>query len=582
MKEKIIFSLLLIRSIAQAQLPADWSNYPGGVSIATDAANNSYTANWDYNPAGDITLTKRNASGSVLWNASFNNTDNTRHEVATWVETDNSGNILVSGTIRSGYSNPVNAASLLMKFNASGNLLWRVVFESSFDGSYTRKCLVDAGNNIYVLGVGSGPGGFVTKVKKFNPSGVSLWSYFDNAGIGAAINFKFTPDSCLLISGRGITGSINGYAKIDLNGNNIWNHAGINSLTTGDAAGDASGNAYLINGAYTSPGSILKKISPTGIVLWNDTNLITAYRVEVGSDNYPVICGFPSSGSGGAAFMKFDAGGNMIWQNLDADGPSFSLLMHAQMKLDASNAAYLAAGTLFEMAICKVNSNGSSSWTGTAPGGHASAFAIGADHNIYVTGGTTARFIQAQPCLTPSGTSTAAITASQVRLKWNLIPGAVQYEVWYKKAAASKWKKRFVNGQNKSITVKNLLCNTSYEWKIRTLCDTIGVDEVSSFSPVISFSTVACRYTNSTPEKQLKTSVYPNPAADYLTLSSTISCDGKTMIRIYNASGSLVMEKFISDPKVDVRALNNGFYYINIITAEKVLNSKFIIEKGNN
>ena len=109
MKTKLILTLLLCTSLVQAQVTVDWFNYPGGVSLAMDSANNVYTANWDYNPAGDITLTKRDAAGNILWDASYNNTDNTRHEVATWVETDHDGNILVSGTIRSGFSNPVNS-----------------------------------------------------------------------------------------------------------------------------------------------------------------------------------------------------------------------------------------------------------------------------------------------------------------------------------------------------------------------------------------------------------------------------------------------------------------------------------------
>ncbi|MBK7171981.1 MAG: hypothetical protein IPH84_01830 [Bacteroidales bacterium] len=73
-----------------------------------------------------------------------------------------------------------------------------------------------------------------------------MWSYIDNAGIGVPVNFKFTPDNKLLISCRSIYGSINGYAKIDLDGNNIWNLAGINSLTVGDAAGDVFGNLHLL------------------------------------------------------------------------------------------------------------------------------------------------------------------------------------------------------------------------------------------------------------------------------------------------------------------------------------------------
>ena len=45
-----------------------------------------------------------------------------------------------------------------------------------------------------------------------------------------------------------------------------------------------------------------------------------------------------------------------MWQNLNADGIQ-NLLLHSQMLLDNRNNAYLAAGTLFQMAVCKVNSD---------------------------------------------------------------------------------------------------------------------------------------------------------------------------------------------------------------------------------
>jgi hypothetical protein len=377
----------------KAQVSVNWFNYPNGVSVATDSLNNVYTAYWDYNPAGDITLTKRNVAGTILWNAAYNNTDNTKHEMATWVATDHAGNILVSGTIRSGYSNPVNAASLLMKFSPAGTLLWRVVYESSFDGSSTTKCLVDANNNIYVLGIGTGPNGQVTKVKKFNPSGVSVWNYFD-AGIGAPINFKFTPDHKILIVHRSITGILNGYSKIDLNGNNVWSLGGISSTTVGDAAGDAFGNTYMVNG---SP-SQLKKLSPTGTLIWSQpNNNMNGSKVEVGTDHKPVIAGYPMSGFG-VVMMKYDSSGTFLWQNLDADGPGLSLLALTPMRLDSCNAAYIAGGTMSLMAVCKVNSNGASEWAITTSSGYPVWFAFGTDNRVFVTGGTTASIINNAPC----------------------------------------------------------------------------------------------------------------------------------------------------------------------------------------
>ncbi|MBL0066148.1 MAG: hypothetical protein IPP38_14310 [Bacteroidetes bacterium] len=88
-------------------------------------------------------------------------------------------------------------------------------------------------------------------------------------------------------------------------------------------------------------GSVLQKLSPGGSLIWADTNSITAFRVEVGNDNNPVICGFPNSGTPGAAFIKYSSAGNVLWQNLDADGPGYALLLHAQMRMDIDNAAYL-------------------------------------------------------------------------------------------------------------------------------------------------------------------------------------------------------------------------------------------------
>lgn len=417
MKNILFIHFMFLGLISQAQVTVGWFNYPGGVAVATDQSNNVYTANWDYNPAGDITLTKRNSSGSILWNASFDNTDNARHEVATWVETDNAGNVLVSGTIRSGYSNPVNAASVLMKYNSAGSLLWRVVYESTFDGSSTTKCLIDINNNIYVLGIGTGPNGQVTKVKKFNSSGVSLWNYFDS-GIGAPITFKFTPDNKIVIVHRGITGSLNGFSKIDLNGNNIWSIASVASLSIGDAAGDAFGNTYIINGG--NPGSILKKISPTGTALWTQTISINGNKVEVGTDNNPVVGGYAAVGYG-VAVMKYDSNGSMLWQNLDADGPGLIFLALAPMKLDASNAAYVAGSTMSQMGLCKVNSNGTSAWSATTSSGYPVCMDFGTDNSVYLTGGTTARFIQSGSVpapVAPTNLTAVANGSSVINLNW--------------------------------------------------------------------------------------------------------------------------------------------------------------------
>jgi uncharacterized repeat protein (TIGR01451 family) len=220
-----------------------------------------------------------------------------------------------------------------------------------------------------------------------------LWTWYDPAGIGAPVWFKFTPDGNLVISGRGTVGSISGYAKIDRHGGTIWTLPGVASLTRGDAAGDSLGNTYLIDGDNsTSGGSLLRKLAPSGALLWQRTQPLSAQRVEVAADGGAVIAGFPASGAG-TAFMRYDADGDERWRNLDADGPDLLMLLHAQLLLDADDNAYLAAGTLFDMAVNRVDADGRTAWVALAPGSFAIAMALGSAGSVYVVGGNAAKFV---------------------------------------------------------------------------------------------------------------------------------------------------------------------------------------------
>lgn len=383
---------VLAAASASAQVTVDWNIYERGNAIAVDARNNVYTVDYEQNLGEEMTLTKRDVNGNLLWTASYDQTDRTKWETATWVTVDHAGNIIVTGTSMSGYSNPVNAASIAMKFDTDGNLLWRQVYESSFDGSYTRRCLVDANDNVYVLGMGSGPAGYVSKIKKFDPNGNPVWDWYDSHGIGVPMHFKLSPDGHLLVTGRFLYGSYNGYAKVDLSGQSVWGFT-LPSYLIGDLAGDSLGDTYVLSSeALPTARNVLKKVDPAGVQLWETRHDLLASRIEIGPDDLAVACGYPTTGFG-AAFVKVDAAGNELWKNLDADGAQ-SLFLHAQMAVDARGAAYLAAGTLFDMAVCKVNPDGSSSWTALTRGGYSIAMALSEhDRSVFVVGGNTARLL---------------------------------------------------------------------------------------------------------------------------------------------------------------------------------------------
>jgi hypothetical protein len=69
-------------------------------------------------------------------------------------------------------------------------------------------------------------------------------------------------------------------------------------------------------------------------------------------------------------------------------------MLHARLIMDQHDNIYLAAGTLTEMAVCKVNSDGTSAWTVTLPGSYANDITLGSDNDVYVVGGNTARINQ--------------------------------------------------------------------------------------------------------------------------------------------------------------------------------------------
>jgi uncharacterized repeat protein (TIGR01451 family) len=374
-------------SSVHAYIATEWTSNPGGLAIATDASDNVYTAHSDINPGSEINLTKRDSAGNTLWVASAPNID-VGYEVANWLSIDNNGNIIVTGILQGGsFENRTNRAGLVMKFDPAGNLLWSQNFDGIDNGSYTRTNRVDSNNNIYVLGVGNG---IIAKVKKYAPNGTLRWSYGDIGTLTYPYNLNITLQNNVLVmtSASAISGSIV-YAKLDTNGNQLWRKL-LSSRSSGYAADDSLGNTYLVHMEYgvTDEGTVIKKLSSTGTLIWETKRkgMITPF-VIVGSDNAPVISGLRPSV--GAAFVKYASDGNVLWQNLDADGPGFALQQWSPSQMDDENNVYVQGLG----ALCKVNNNGAPAWA-TSNNSNNSGFSVGSDYSVYTVGATTAKLIE--------------------------------------------------------------------------------------------------------------------------------------------------------------------------------------------
>jgi hypothetical protein len=395
MKQALLSTLLALASAAAWAQTLTWSVEPRGVAIAADAAENVYTVDGDANPAGDITLTKTSPQGVWLFTVKHDNTDATRHELPSGVDTDSLGGAYVSGTVRSGFSNPVNAHAVLMRFAADGALRWRVVLGSDFDGGSSFRVLRDAADNAYVLGLGPTPAGVRMRIHKLTPEGVSSVLWTDTAGIGAPTQFKWGLDGTLVVAARSITGQLGGAARIALNGTTLTLSTQTPALSAVDAAADAQGNLYIASIDPALNQGRLQRLSAGFGGSWLRHDTIGMIRVDAVPGGGVIVGGTPNATGFGTAFARYAEDGTQLWANRDADGPQMNMLGHAQMRLDAAGNAYLAGNTLGQMALTRVNADGSSAWARSVPFGSGVALAFGAGTQaVYLVGGQTARIDQ--------------------------------------------------------------------------------------------------------------------------------------------------------------------------------------------
>ena len=179
----ITIPFLLMTIYATAQPALAWERRYNGtpdlsdeaVSIAVDAAGNSYVTGSAFAPNGtlDIVTIKYSPSGQQMWLESYNGTGNGNDQGAELV-LDNAGNVYVTG-----YSNNLNSFNdvTTIKYNNSGVLQW-VSFHNGSSNNYDQgnALQVDANGNVYVVGYVTASNytyDFVTI--KYNSLGVQQW-----------------------------------------------------------------------------------------------------------------------------------------------------------------------------------------------------------------------------------------------------------------------------------------------------------------------------------------------------------------------------------------------------------------------
>jgi len=181
-------------------------------------------------------------------------------------------------------------------------------------------------------------------------------------------------------------------------------------------------------------------------------------------------------------------------------------------------------------------------------------------------------------CAPPVPVGSIPMSPTSVKVKWNAVPGAVKYQIKYRPVGAPTWLNKTVDAPALIKKLNGLVCDTDYEWKIRTQC---ADGSLSAYSALQNFTTADCRIGGVTEDAEM--TLYPNPAGTAVTID-VAGLDEEAMINIYDLSGKLLFTRDVefSDEFIyhlDVNDLANGIYMIQVSSGNVSLYQQLVVQK---
>jgi hypothetical protein len=235
------------------------NNQPQDVVI--DSAGNAYVAGgaWigdNENGGFDLFLLKYAPDGTLVWDRTIGKSGD-RWDVGYSIALDPAENPVVAGYTQPFFFNPL-IDGYLVKFSASGNLLWERDRESYSNGFGWKRVVVNAAGRIYAFGEIAPPGELSHLwTSQYSSNGTLLWDrHYD--GTASESNFAggmaLSPDGGVVVNG--ISWDINengGLTQIatiryEPDGTEVWrrlDRGGYDYAVGRDVAVDSLGRAYV-------------------------------------------------------------------------------------------------------------------------------------------------------------------------------------------------------------------------------------------------------------------------------------------------------------------------------------------------
>ena len=187
-------------------------------------------------------------------------------------------------------------------------------------------------------------------------------------------------------------------------------------------------------------------------------------------------------------------------------------------------------------------------------------------------------------CNAPSGLASSSITASSATVSWNLVSGALSYDVDYKLNASFIWTSFSVGQTGTTANLTGLNSGSLYDWRVRTNCSgsssgfvsgqftTLSSGCASAFEPNESMAAAAAISTGVTQTAAINTST----DKDYFSITTTGTnnivyvLSGPSGVDydliIYNSSGTQIGSGTSStaNESVSLNTQAAGTYYIYV------------------
>ena len=424
----VLFLFATLDSMVTAQVTQQWMavyNGPSGSidsvrNLAADDVGNVYvTGSSTSSTLLDYTTLKYSSSGVLLWEARYDGPAHYRDD-ARWMAIDNSGNVYVTGSSRSGVQAGTEDFATV-KYDANGIQQWAVRYdgpESSVDVGV--KVAVDNSGNVYVAGYSYGNEIDYATIK-YNSDGVQQWvARYNGPGNSQDAPTGLAVDNSGNVFVTGWSRSTSAYGsedyltiKYNSSGAEQWIARYNGPLNLIDQAAsialDGAGNVH-VTGYCLSPSTqtdyVTIKYNSDGAQQWmssfNDSTVNgsdIARMVVVDNSGNVYVTGTGNTGhpSGYPDYVtvKYNSSGTQQWVS-KYNGPGNTDDTPYSLALDNSGNVYVTGrasvpGFLYDFATVKYNPSGVQLWEKRFNGAsdlHDGATWVAVDDsgNVYVAG----------------------------------------------------------------------------------------------------------------------------------------------------------------------------------------------------